>query len=539
MEATSPETPACSPNILLILCDDMGFSDIGCFGGEIATPHLDRLAADGVRMSSVYNSARCCPSRASLLTGLHPHQAGVGHMIQSLPHPGYQGYLREDTATLAEVLGQAGYFTGYSGKWHSGGQWPRATGDAQRWRFDDPTHPTPMSRGFKAFYGNLAGGGSYFNIHLADQNGLLDLPENFYTTDNYTSAAIDMMSRACSEQRPFFVHLCYNAPHWPLHARDQDMETYRGTYRQGWDAVRTARHERLKSLGIVDPKWQISPRDEQAHPWSDETHPDWEDARMAAYAAMVDRVDQNVGRMIEHLQRSGQLDNTLILFLSDNGGCAEPLGLDKRAMEIQTTRDGAAMQWGNIRGLTPGAPDTFMSYDLPWANASNAPFRRFKHWVHEGGISTPFVAHWPGRLAAGAVRHEAAHLVDIVATIYEAAGVAYPDARDGHPIQPLEGESFLPLLEGRPWERSEPIAIEHEGNRALRHGNLKLVSAHPGDWELYDMQNDRTELHDLAPRHPSQVRQMAALYNDWATRCGVLPWDEVRRLRQGGRPGPR
>ncbi len=515
------------PNILLILVDDMGYSDIGCFGGEIATPNLDRLGTQGLRMSSVYNCARCCPSRASLLTGVYPHQAGVGFMVKNLGKPAYQGYLRDDVATIAEVLGPAGYFTGYSGKWHAGGHWPRSTGDSAKWRFDDPTHPTPMSRGFERFYGNLAGGGSYYNIHLADETGLIDLPDDFYTTDHFTTAAIDMIDQANRQNQPFFVHLCYNAPHWPLHALPEDIERYRGKYRDGWDAVRTGRHEQLKGMGVLDSRWAISPRDEQAHPWADEPDGDWEDIRMATYAAMVDRVDQNIGRLIEKLEHSGQLDNTLIIFLSDNGGCAETMVLGRRTMEIQTTRDGLAMQWGNIRGLEPGGPHTFMSYDLPWANASNSPFRRFKHWVHEGGISTPLVAHWPAGMVGGVIRHEAAHLVDIVATIYDIVGAEYPAEQRGRALQPLQGQSFAPLLRGGAWRRDQPIGWEHEGNRALRDGDLKLVSRYRGDWELYDMQADRTELHDLARQYPEKRDNLARQYEDWARRCGVEDWHEL------------
>lgn len=515
------------PNVLLILCDDMGFSDLGCFGAEIATPNLDRLAGNGLRMSQMYNNARCCPSRAALLTGVYPHQAGVGHMVQDRGIKPYQGYLREDCVTFAEVLQPAGYHTGYVGKWHTGGHWNRFDGAERNWRFDDPTHPTPRSRGFERFYGNLAGGGSYFNIHLVEDERLLELPDEFYTTDDYTHAALRFMDEAKGQGKPFCLHLCYNAPHWPLHALPGDIEKYRGRYRKGWDAVRTARHEALKGLGIVDPKWDISPRDAEAHPWTDESHPDWEDMRMATYAAMVDRVDQNVGCIVERLEATGQLDNTLILFVSDNGGCAEPVGPGKRGMEIQVTREGHAMQWGNLRELEPGAPHTFMSYDLPWANASNSPFRRFKHWVHEGGIATPLIAHWPKGIVPGAIRHEAAHFIDITATIYELAGASYPAEHGAHAIQPLEGESFAALLAGGEWQRQEPIFFEHEGNCAVRDGATKIVRRHRGDWELYDMEADRTELTDLAETRPNDLKRLTARYDEWAARCGVVPFDQL------------
>lgn len=524
----APSAPAPKPNILLILCDDMGYSDIGCFGAEIATPNLDRLAAGGLRMSSMYNCARCCPSRAALLTGVYPHQAGVGFMVQNLGHKSYQGYLRDDCVTLAEVLGTAGYYTGYTGKWHTGGNWARGGADAANWRFDDPTHPLPTHRGFQRFYGNPAGGGSYFNIHLVEQNQLIALPEGFYSTDNYTSKAIEFMGEATTQGKPFFVHLCYNAPHWPLHALPQDIAKYRGKYRGGWDSIRTARHEQLKGMGILDTRWDISPRDEQAPAWSDAGHKEWEDARMAVYAAMVDRVDQNIGRIVEHLRKTGQLDNTLILFVSDNGGCAETQVPGGGKSETQTTRDGKPMHFGNLPDLEPGGADTFQSYDLPWANASNSPFRRFKHWVHEGGISTPMVAHWPKAIAPGAIRHEAAHFIDVAATLYELAGASYPKEFQGRAVQPLEGQSFAALLRGKAWQRDGALFWEHEGNRAARRDNLKLVCRYPGQWELYDIIADRTELRDLASQYPQFVADLGKQYDQWAQRCGVIDWKTLR-----------
>lgn len=531
--ARAAQTPAqaAKPNILLILVDDMGYSDLGCFGAEIATPNLDRLAAGGLRMSGMYNCARCCPSRASLLTGLYPHQAGIGHMVQNRGHRSYQGYLRDDCVTLAEVLRPAGYYTGYCGKWHTGGDWPRSDHDAAQWRFDDPTHPMPTRRGFERFYGNPAGGGSYFNIHLVEQEQVIQLPESFYTTDHYTSKAIEFMGEAKAQGRPFFVHLCYNAPHWPLHALPQDIAKYRGKYRKGWDAVRTARHEQLKGMGILDKRWDISPRDAQAPPWQDAGRQEWEDARMAVYAAMVDRVDQNVGHVLDHLEKTGQLDNTLILFVSDNGGCAEQVRQGVGKAQISVTRDGQPMRFGNDPALEPGGADTFMSYDLPWANASNSPFRRFKHWVHEGGIATPLIAHWPKAIGSGAIRHEAAHFIDITATIYDVAGAAYPAEYQGRHVQPLEGQSFAPLLRGAAWQRQQAIFWEHEGNRAVRDGDMKLVSRHPGQWELYDMQADRTELHDLADRYPDKVAALGKRYDQWATRCGVIEWAELSKRK--------
>jgi arylsulfatase len=514
------------PNILLILADDMGYSDIGCYGSEIRTPNLDALAANGLRFSQMYNCARCCPSRASLLTGLYPHQAGIGDMVRNRGVPSYQGYLNGRCVTLGETLRAAGYCTALAGKWHVGGFWGRGIKDRDKFRFGDSERPLPTDRGFDRFYGNPAGGGSYFNVWpLIDQDRLTDVPEGFYGTDHYTTAAIGFMEEAVAAQRPFFVHLCYNAPHWPLHAWPEDIERYRGTYRQGWDPIRTARHERLKGMGLVDARWPISPRDAEAPAWCDEALQDWQDARMAAYAAQVDRMDQNIGRAVRRLEKLRVLADTLIVFVSDNGGSAEFLKENGRAeSELPFTRDGRPVRVGNIPGLAPGGPETFMSYGLPWANASNTPFRRFKSWAHEGGIATPCVAHWPGTIQPGRIAHSVAHFVDVTATILDVAGARYPAEHRGLAVTPQEGESFAPLLRGKAWERTRPLFWEHEGNAAVRRDHWKLVRMHPGVWELYDMTRDRTELGDLAGRYPDVARELAACYEDWARRCGVLPW---------------
>ncbi len=516
------------PNVVLILADDMGYSDIGCFGSEIPTPALDSLASRGLRMTAMYNCARCCPSRASLLTGLYPHQAGVGQMTKNLGTPAFLGYLIDRCATLGVLLGAAGYFTGYSGKWHVGGQRGRSL-DPSAPIVGDPRYPSPIERGFERVYCNLAGGGSYYNLTtLMEQDRLIPCPGGFYTTNNYTDAAIGMIDAAAAASRPFFVHLCYNAPHWPLHALPEDVARHRGRYRRGWDEVRTARHERLRGLGILDRRWGISPRDAESRPWESAPHQDWEDSRMAAYAGQIDCMDRNIGRVVQRLRELGQLDNTLILFVSDNGGSAEFLAEDgTRKRELPFTLEGKPVRCGNTVGIEPGPADTFMSYDLPWANASNSPFRLFKHWVHEGGIATPFVAHWPAGVAAGQVRHEPAHFVDIVATILDAAGVSYPSEFGGRALTPPAGESFRALFGGAAWSRRQPIFWEHMGNRAVRRGDLKLVARHGGGWELYNMSRDRTELDDLSARYPADVTEMERLYGELAARCGVVPWDDV------------
>lgn len=531
----APAPPA-RPNVVLMLVDDMGFSDIGCFGSEIRTPNLDRLASRGVRFTQMYNCARCCPSRASLLTGLYPHQAGVGFMANDRGvGPAYQGRLRDDCVTIAEMLGDCGYRTIMSGKWHVG----RAFMPNRPETFINgvPGYPTPRHRGFEEYWGMLGGGSGYYKPAYMAHNDVAIRPGggDFFLTDAFADEAVRMIEQVAGGEDPFFLYFAPNAPHWPLHALPEDIARYESVYlKGGWDAFRTARHEQLKGLGILDPSWGISPRDAQAPPWSDlePARRDWEDLRMAVYAAQVDRMDQAVGKVVAKLEQLGVADDTLILFLSDNGGAAEFLAEDTRTPNPANykgyTFDGRPVKVGNAVGLRPGPDDTYMSYDLPWANVSNAPFRRYKHWVHEGGISTPLVAHWPRGLGVEPrLCHSPAHMIDILPTIMEATDATYPSEHDGQTIQPLEGESLLPAMKGRTWRRQRPIFWEHEGNRAVRIDNWKLVSKFPGPWELYDMNVDRTELSDLSESKPGRVEGFERLYDEWAQRCGVLPWEQI------------
>jgi arylsulfatase A-like enzyme len=520
------------PNIIVILADDMGFSDIGCYGSEIRTPNLDRMAAGGARFTQMYNCARCCPTRASLLTGLYPHQAGVGLMVGDVGvGPAYQGYLREDCATIGEVLREGGYRTLYAGKWHVSPGMP-VTGAPK----DEPgsaRNPTPLSRGFDRFYGTLAGCGNFFNPHgLFDGDRPITAEDDdYYYTDAISDRACRMIRESATDAQPFFLHVCYTAPHWPLHARPDDIERYRGTYRQGWDYFRTARHETLKGLGIVDPTWAISPRDAQSRDFFDATpeRQEWEDLRMAVYAAQVESMDRGIGQLLETLRAQGIEDDTLVMFLSDNGGCAEFLNEDGDgkswpSMYRHTARPGETCTVGNIEGLSPGPATTFMSCDLPWANLSNTPFRLYKHWVHEGGIATPLVVQWPKGIAQPTLVQRPSHVVDIMATCLDVSGAAYPRTHNGVEIPPYEGESFLPHLLGTDTPRTRPLHWEHEGNCAVRDGEWKLVKRHPGQWELYEMHADRTELHDLAAVNAPKRDAMAAQYVEWAARCGVRNW---------------
>ncbi|MFC1718647.1 arylsulfatase, partial [Candidatus Poribacteria bacterium] len=523
------ENIAGRPNIIVILVDDMGFSDIGCYGAEIQTPNLDRLAENGMRFSQMYNCARCCPTRASLLTGIYPHQAGVGLMVGNAGTPAYQGYLRDDCVSIAEVLRSQGYRTLMSGKWHVGG--PYAVDKPETWqRAGDEGHPTPLQRGFDRYYGTLTGAGSYFKPPtLMDQDAFVE-PEGdiYYFTDAVSDNAVQMIEECADDDAPFFLYTAYTAPHWPLHALPEDIARYKGKYRVGWDKIRTQRHEELKGSGLLNRKWDISPRDEKAPPWEDAKLKDWEDLRMAVYAAQIDRMDQGVGKIVNKIRDLGMEDNTIIMFLADNGGCAEFLREEGKSGTWPEhysipTRDGRPVYVGNKPGLEPGPDDTFMSYDLPWANASNSPFRLYKHWVHEGGIATPFIVHWPAAVGSGIV-HEACHVIDIMATCLEASGIAYPSEFNGQEITPMEGESLVPLLRGNTWTRERPIFWEHHGNSAVRMDEWKLVRKHPTDWELYNMTADRTELSDLIQKNQSKVEELSAEYVEWAARYGVRDW---------------
>ena len=514
------------PNVILVLVDDMGFADLGLMGSEIRTPNIDALTKGGLLFSSMYNCARCCPTRASLLTGLYPHNAGIGHMGANLGTPAYQGFLRNDAATIAELMRAGGYRTLMSGKWHVGGDfWARLT---DTWRVGDVDRPTPRQRGFDRFYGIMDGVTHFFSPHyIMEDDARVDVsPTDFYFTDAITDKAIGMIEESVAMEQPFFLYLAHAAPHWPLHAYEEDIAKYDGVYTKGWDKIRDHRHEEMLSRGVLQHKWNISPRDEAAPAWNDVKVQDWEASRMAVYAAMIDRMDQSIGRVMDTLKRLDIDDNTLVLFLSDNGGCAEFMAEDGWAKFMPDIHnDGRKIEMGNRPSLRPGGPLTYMSYDLPWANVSNAPFRLFKHWVHEGGISTPMIARWPTQIKAPRTIHTPCHVIDLLPTILEAAGVPYPAEFGGSPIQALDGESLLPLMDGKDWSREKPLFFEHEGNCAIRLGNFKLVRKFNNPWELYDMEADRTELNDLMGKNDPLTRTLTREFDAWATRVGVMDWN--------------
>lgn len=517
------------PDILLILNDDMGYSDIGCFGGEVQTPNLDRLANHGLRFSQFYNTARCSPSRASLLTGLHPHQTGIGILTDDYSPEGYSGNLNKQCMTIAEVLRAGGYSTYMSGKWHLSSS------------YFSPTDAWPMQRGFDSYYGTTIGCGSFFDpttLTRGNDNIEHEAREpGFFYTDAINDNAVNFIRQHHAQHgaKPYFQYVAHTAPHWPLHAKDEDIAKYKGRFDAGWDTLREERLARLVKAGILNEQWQLSDRDPTQPPWTEVERKEWMLRRMEVYAAQIDCMDQGIGRIIQALEDTGRLDNTLIIFLSDNGACAENLPKDMTVEELVDTirigrahtRTGEPVRIGNQPDIMPGPEDTYQSYGTGWANLSNAPFRMYKHWVHEGGISTPLIFHWPNGInAKGGIRHTPGYLPDIMATVLDVTGVSYPTHWNGQAIQPVEGHSLTQAFE-HDLEARPPMFWEHEGNSAARMGRWKLVRKHPGPWELYDLVADRTELNDLAKTYPDRVQDMAAQYEIWAARCCVIPRDQV------------
>lgn len=541
------EKTAPRPNIVVILSDDMGFSDIGCYGSEIATPHLDALAAGGLRYTQFYNCARCCPTRASLLTGLYPHQAGIGHMMEDhgKQNPGYRGNLNQVCRTIPEMLKPAGYSSYAVGKWH-------VTHSTSK---DGPKNNWPIQRGFDRFYGTIHGAGSFFDpSSLVRDETMISAyadphykPQTYYYTDAISDHAVSFVSDHAQEHQgePFFLYMAYTAAHWPMHALPEDIAKYKGKYGGGYEPIRKARFAKAVALGIVNPDQGMSP---QAGNWGKVEDKAWEAAGMEVYAAMIDRMDQGIGKLVEELKRTGQFENTLILFLQDNGGCAEPMGRtgNKQHPNIlrpdaptfapllaeafategsvpMQTRDGFPVRMGPK--VMPGGPDTYVAYGRGWANVSNTPFREYKHWVHEGGISTPCIAHWPkGILAPGTLCSRPGHLIDIAATCVELAGATYPLQINERKITPLQGQSLSVTFAGKE-PSSRTLFWEHEGNRAVRDGDWKLVAKGPeGSWELYNIAQDRVESKDFASQEPKRVADLSARWEAWAKETQVLPW---------------
>lgn len=496
------------PNIVVILVDDMGFSDIGPYGSEIPTPHLDELAAGGVRFAQFYNTGRCCPTRASLLTGLYSHQAGVGWMTADQKLPGYRGRLNDQCVTIAEVLREAGYFTAMTGKWHVG--------------YSDRVNPA--ARGFDRSL-NLELGG----VHFSNQTGTMEsrklhyngeeirktdprLSPPWYGTHLWTEQGIKFIDEAIAEKKPFFWYLAHVAPHFPCMAPESTIAKYRGKYMQGWDRLREERHARQVASGLIDKRWKPEPRPEQIPAWDSLSAEDQKryDGMMAIYAAMIDEIDKSVGKLVAALREREQLENTLILFLSDNGGNAE---------------SGVR---GKFEGEQPGDPHSNVFIGRCWAHLNNTPFRKYKHFNHEGGTATPLIAHWPAAARPRPGRDgwitTPTHLIDIMATCVDLAGARYPARLRGNSIARMQGQSLKPLLTGEGEFAERALYWEHEGNAAVRVGDRKLVrQGLRGKWELFDMQADRTEQVDLAGTHPEEAKALAAQWRAWARASQVLP----------------
>ena len=510
--ATKPA--AKKPNIIIILADDMGYSDIGCFGSDARTPNLDAMATGGLKMTNFYNASRCCPSRASLLTGLYQHQAGVGDMVNTRAQPAYQGYLNKNCVTIAEALKVGGYNTFMAGKWHVG---------------QAPEH-WPVKRGFDHYFGLIDGANSYFENRPYRPNQKLtialdDKPytpgPGYYSTDAYTDHALEFIDQSKSSGKPFFLYLAYQAPHWPLHARPEDIAKYKGKFMAGWDKLREQRFQRLQKLGIINKNTKLSPRDERVPAWeslSQEEKVRW-DEKMAVYCAMIDRMDQNIGKLRQKLRDLGEDQNTVIMFLSDNGGSSEAIKGNGFLPEIIEASKKPSSD-----------PSSFTSYEFPGANVSDVPFRFFKHWTYEGGTATPFIAYGPGIVKPGRTDATPGHLIDLMATCLDLAQVTYPKTYNSNQIKPNEGMSLVPVFKGQPWKGHNALFFEHEGNRAVRQGKWKLVSEYPANkWQLYDLEADRSELHDLSATNSQKVQELTAMYDKWAAHAEVIPFEKLSK----------
>ena len=499
------------PNVLIIVADDLGYSDLGCYGGEINTPHLDSLASNGLRLTHFYNTGRCCPSRTSILTGHYPHRVGVGHKVADLGQPGYRGRVSPDAPTIAESLKPAGYRSFISGKWHLG-------------------TPDPTQHGFEEFYGTLVSAQTFW-----DPDHYMRLPagrpkqkydsNKFYGTDAVTDHALAFLSQARqTPAKPWFLYVAYHAPHFPLQAPQEDIQKYADAYHGGWDQAREQRLTRMKQIGIVPDTTKLTPRSRY---WdygekNTGTNPSWDSLpkerradlarRMAIYAAMIDRIDQNVGRVLSDLAATNELNNTLIVFMSDNGACAEwdPLGFDVKSSPNNILHRGDQIE-------QMGGHGTYHSAGSGWSNASNTPWRLYKHYTHEGGVASPCIIHWPeGLKRRGEIDHRPTHIIDLMPTLNEIAGAEYPGPID------LPGQSLMPILKGRS-TKPRTLYFEHESNRAILDGKWKLVALKQQDWELYDPDNDRTELDDLARKRPTLVKQLATKWDRWAEANYVTP----------------
>jgi len=515
--AAPPSSVDDRPNFVVILADDMGFSDPGCFGGEIRTPSLDALAASGLRFTQFYNAARCCPTRASLMTGLYPHEAGMAENGRTLS---------PDTPTLAEVLRAAGYQTGMAGKWHLSRTAARDSREEQllwlshRRAFGDfaPRTSYPVNRGFDEHWGVIWGVVNYFDpfslVH--DEEPIREVPKDFYMTDFVTDHSVEMIDRFSRTGRPFFLYVAYTAPHWPLHAPEAEITPYRGRYDGGWETLRETRYRRQVAIGLFDEETTPLPPNSSGESWEACPRKQWEAAHMEVHAAMVTRMDRGIGRVVAKLEEAGVLDDTLVLFLSDNGASPErgyPPGFDRPG----SLRDGTPIRYEYDR---PGPADTWGYLGAAWASAANTPFRYWKKESYEGGAHTPAIVHWPRglRVPPGSVSPAMAHVMDVAPTLVELADAEYPSTIDGRTVRRPEGQSFAPVLRGQPYAGHEILYWEHEGGRAVRQGDWKMAALPDGEWELFDLSRDRSESRDVSAQHPRKVEELDALWTAWRKR---------------------
>jgi len=552
-EINDEKTHAKRPNIIVIMSDDVGYSDLGCYGSEINTPNLDKLAGNGIKFTNFYNTSRCSTSRASLLTGLYSHQANMGHLAtkqnEFWTQPGYVNNLNKDTPTIAEVLKGAGYSTYMTGKWH-------VLGLDYKWSLEDMAADKsnwPLQRGFDRYFGNLGGSGSYYDPYtLVSDNSFIPPGENFYLTDAITDTTVKYIKEHSSD-KPFFCYVAYYAAHWPLHAPEKEIAKYKGKFDIGWDSLRIRRFNKQKELGIINENHKLSKKTPTIIDWVDEPLKEWQARSMETYAAMVDIMDQGIGRIIAALEEKGELDNTIILYMQDNGACSEPVYTDKmvkpltkeqkvlkpfpydeilRKYKPKYTREGKFIRAG--RGVMAGPADTWIGYNEEWANLSNTPYRYYKSLVYEGGIISPLIVNWPsGIKEKGIINHEVGHLIDIMPTVLDLAGVDFPEQINNKNTIPLEGRSLVPAFENKSIDR-DYLFWEHEASRAFRIGNWKLVSkpAIPmkftaedeNAWELYNLEEDPSETNNIAAKYPERVKEMSKKWQAEAVRLKVLPW---------------
>lgn len=475
------------PNIILILCDDMGYSDIGCYGSEIKTPSIDRLAKEGVRFRQFYNNAKCMTTRASIVTGLYPQRDN-----------GSIAMLDDSMFTVADAMNKAGYYTIMSGKWHLGSK------EGHR----------PIDRGFQEYYGLMDGCSNFFNpvqpdpkfkggrVRVFGHNDKLinEFPEDYYTTDAFTDHAVKHIKKAVAEKKPFFAHVTYTAPHYPLHAKPEDIAKYKGRYKEGWHKLRQERYKRMIEMGVIDKSVKLPPEEGRMQNWDKRKNKDWDEALMEVYAAMIDSMDQNIGRILKTLDETGTAENTLVIFISDNGGCGETPGGDNNISHI------------------PGPKEYYTACGPSWANAQNTPFRRYKSNMHEGGIATPCVVRWPAKIMANTWTESVAHIIDFQPTFMAMAGLdPVKDIPTGK--RQLDGENILPIFEGKEFKREKPLFFEYSKTRAMRQGDWKAVFERK--WALYNLENDRTELNDLSAKYPEKLASMSKAWDEWATKTGA------------------